>query len=1016
MIRAFRNVNNHTLPACIPIKKTSSFNQRRYSNVPAARESFLSGTSAQYVEDMYNAWLADPKSVHVSWDSYFRNSAQGGPGYHPPPSLSPEGRNEVGLRSIIGQTHSAAEPRVSSAASPDAIEEHLVVQNVIRGYQVRGHLWAEIDPLGLMHADNITNINSTGGIPPNFITGRNEINGADLDKVFKLPSTTAIGGKEKSLPLSEIIKRLETAYCGHIGVEYMFINNVERCNWIRERFEPPGAMALTPDERRLTLARLTRSTRFEYFLSKKYPSEKRFGLEGCDSLIPAMKAAIDKSSELGVTSVIIGMAHRGRLNVLSNVCRQPLHKILTQFSGLAAEDEGSGDVKYHLGTNVKRMNRVTKKNISMSVVANPSHLETVAPIAIGKTRAEQFYKGDANGKEVMAIILHGDASLAGQGICYETMHLCELPDYTTHGTIHIVINNQVGFTTSPRVARSSTYCTEVSKVVGAPIFHVNGDDPDSVMYVSKVAAEWRNKYQKDVVIDLVGYRRYGHNELDEPMFTQPIMYQKIQKTKTCLEIYAARLIKEGIAKEEEVKDVQDKYDKICEEEFERANKETHISYKDWIDSPWSGFFKSKDPTKVNPTGVTEGTLTHIAKIFSSPPPNTSQFKLHKGIERILAARMEMVENKVADWAIGEALAFGSLLKEGVHVRVSGEDVERGTFSHRHHVLHHQTVDREEYRPLCNLYPDQAPYTICNSHLCEYAVVGFEHGYSLTNPNALVIWEAQFGDFDNVAQCIIDQYVSCGEAKWLRQSGMVMFLPHGMEGMGPEHSSARLERFLQMSSDDPEIVPPEGDKFVVTQLQEANWIVANCSTPANFFHILRRQIALPFRKPLILMTPKSLLRLPACRSPFSDMLEGTEFKRLIPAGGPASENPGAVEKLMFCSGKVFYDAAKAIKEKEVESKIALARVEQLTPFPFDLVKQECEKYPEAKVVWLQEEHKNQGAWSYVQPRFLSALEGQRKVSYVGRQVAASPATGNKSQYQTEFKEMIDGVTSLGDANN
>lgn len=540
--------------------------------------------------------------------------------------------------------------------------------------------------------------------------------------------------------------------------------------------------------------------------------------------------------------------------------------------------QGSGDVKYHLGTYIERLNRVTNKNIRLAVVANPSHLEACDPVVQGKTRAEQFYRGDGEGKKVMSIMLHGDAAFSGQGVVFETMHLSDLPDYTTHGTIHIVANNQIGFTTDPRHSRSSPYCTDVARVVNAPIFHVNSDDPESVMHVCRVAAEWRATFHKDCIIDIVSYRRNGHNEIDQPEFTQPLMYKQIRKLKPALDIYASQLIAEGVVNAEEVKSVHDKYEKICEEALEQAKSETHIKYKDWLDSPWSGFFEGKDPLKVGTSGVVEETLTHIGNRFSLPPPNAAEFIIHKGLLRVLAARKEMVDNKVVDWALAEAMAFGSLLREGIHVRLSGQDVERGTFSHRHHVLHHQEVDKATYRPLCHLYPDQAPYTVCNSSLSEYGVLGFELGYSMTNPNALVLWEAQFGDFNNTAQCIIDQFISSGQAKWVRQSGLVMLLPHGMEGMGPEHSSARLERFLQMSSDDPDYFPPESDEFAIRQLHDINWIVANCSTPANYFHILRRQIILPFRKPLILMTPKSLLRLPECRSNFSEMSDGTDFKR------------------------------------------------------------------------------------------------------------------------------------------
>ncbi|XP_060818714.1 2-oxoglutarate dehydrogenase complex component E1 isoform X5 [Bombus pascuorum] len=977
---------------------------RKYSKV--ATEPFLNGSSSTYVEEMYNAWLQDPHSVHVSWDSFFRSSTAGaapGLAYQAPPSLAPS-HNQVPLGALLplgGGTQLSQIP-----VNEKIIDDHLAVQAIIRSYQARGHLVADLDPLGIMQTDLIHTHYAARKGSPEQVLRQYMLEESDMDRIFKLPSTTFIGGKEKSLPLREILKRLEAAYCGHIGVEFMFINSLEQCNWIRQKMETPGIMEMTNDERRLILARLTRATGFEAFLARKWSSEKRFGLEGCEILIPAMKQVIDKSTELGVESIVMGMPHRGRLNVLANVCRKPLSQIFTQFAALEAADDGSGDVKYHLGTYIERLNRVTNKNIRLAVVANPSHLEAVDPVVQGKTRAEQFYRGDGEGKKVMSILLHGDAAFCGQGIVFETMHLSDLPDYTTHGTIHIVVNNQIGFTTDPRHSRSSPYCTDVARVVNAPIFHVNSDDPEAVMHVCKVAAEWRATFHKDVVIDIVSYRRNGHNEIDEPMFTQPLMYRKIRNTPPVLDIYAKSLIDDSVVSPEEVKDVKDKYEKICEEAYVNARQETHIKYKDWLDSPWSGFFEGKDPLKVSPTGIKEDTLIHIGKKFSSPPPNAAEFVVHKGIERILKSRMEMIEARTVDWALGEAMAFGSLLKEGIHVRLSGQDVERGTFSHRHHVLHHQTVDKATYRPLCYLYPDQAPYTVCNSSLSEFGVLGFELGYSMTNPNALVCWEAQFGDFNNTAQCIIDQFISSGQAKWVRQSGLVMLQPHGLEGMGPEHSSARLERFLQMSADDPDYFPPESEEFAVRQLHDSNWIVANCSTPANYFHILRRQIALPFRKPLILMTPKSLLRHPEAKSSFDLMLENTEFLRVIPEEGVASQNPSNVKRIIFCSGKVYYDLKKARAEKKLDDKVAIVRVEQISPFPYDLVKKEAAKYANAELVWAQEEHKNQGAWTYIQPRFHTALNGTRPVLYVGRPTGASPATGSKMQHLKELKQLLD----------
>jgi 2-oxoglutarate dehydrogenase E1 component len=893
----------------------------------------------------------------------------------------------------------------AAAPSSQVIDAHLAVQGTIRSYQVRGHLAAQIDPLGLNNMDKEQ--------AKKMIIRSVTVDEKDLDTVFQLPKTTFIGGTDNALPLREIINRLETVYCGSIGAEYMHIHDLDQVNWIREKLETPGALELSKDQKKLLMARISRSAGFENFLAKKWTAEKRFGLEGVEMLIPCMKQVIDKSTEAGVECVVMGMPHRGRLNVLANVCRKPLEQILTQFAGLEAADEGSGDVKYHLGTYIERLNRATNKNIRLSVVANPSHLEAVNPVVEGKVRAEQFYRGDTEGKKAMSILLHGDAAFAGQGVVYETMHMAELPDYSTKGTIHIVANNQIGFTTDPRYSRSSPYCTDVGRVVNAPIFHVNADDPEAVMLVANIAAEWRATWHKDVVIDLVGYRKYGHNEIDEPMFTQPIMYSIIKKHKNILDLYCEKLVGEGVVTKEEVDAVIEKYEKICEEAFKKAGEETQTFHKHWLDSPWSGFFEGKDPLKVSDTGVHEETLTHIGNRFALGPPNAPDFKIHRAMERILKARGEMVKNRQIDWAMGEALAFGSLMKEGVHVRLSGQDVERGTFSHRHHVLHHQTKDRSTYKPLANLYPDQAPYTVSNSSLSEYGVLGFELGFSMTNPNALVLWEAQFGDFSNTAQCIIDQFIASGQAKWVRQSGLVMLLPHGMEGMGPEHSSARPERFLQLCADDPEYFPPEEeDEFAIKQLSHINMIVANCSNPGNLFHILRRQTALPFRKPLVLMTPKSLLRHPECRSSFDDLLPGTEFQRMILDSGAASQQPSAVKKVLFCTGKVYYDLLKDRRERGLEAEVAIHTIEQISPFPFDIMKKVTDLYCNAELCWVQEEHKNMGAWTYVQPRTQTAIGGyHRLLQYIGRETAPSPATGSKATHYRELKNFLDAAFSL-----
>uniref|UniRef100_A0A8B9PCM6 2-oxoglutarate dehydrogenase complex component E1 n=1 Tax=Apteryx owenii TaxID=8824 RepID=A0A8B9PCM6_APTOW len=908
-----------------------TFQQIRCYSAPVAAEPFLSGTSSNYVEEMYYAWLENPKSVHKSWDIFFRNANAGaapGTAYQSPPPLSTS-LSALSQAQFLVQ----AQPNVDKL-----VEDHLAVQSLIRAYQM--------------------------------------------------------------------------AYCQHIGVEFMFINDLEQCQWIRQKFETPGIMQFTNEEKRTLLARLVRSTRFEEFLHRKWSSEKRFGLEGCEVLIPALKTIIDKSSEKGVDYVIMGMPHRGRLNVLANVIRKELEQIFCQFdSKLEAADEGSGDVKYHLGMYHRRINRVTDRNITLSLVANPSHLEAADPVVQGKTKAEQFYCGDTEGKKVMSILLHGDAAFAGQGIVYETFHLSDLPSYTTHGTVHVVVNNQIGFTTDPRMARSSPYPTDVARVVNAPIFHVNADDPEAVVYVCNVAAEWRSTFHKDVVVDLVCYRRNGHNEMDEPMFTQPLMYKQIRKQKPVLQKYAELLISQGVVNQPEYEEEIAKYDKICEEAHARSKDEKILHIKHWLDSPWPGFFTlDGQPRSMTcpSTGLNEEDLTHIGQVASSVP--VEDFTIHGGLSRILKTRGEMVKSRTVDWALAEYMAFGSLLKEGIHIRLSGQDVERGTFSHRHHVLHDQNVDKRTCIPMNHLWPNQAPYTVCNSSLSEYGVLGFELGFAMASPNALVLWEAQFGDFHNTAQCIIDQFICPGQAKWVRQNGIVLLLPHGMEGMGPEHSSARPERFLQMCNDDPDVFP-KLDDFDVRQLYDCNWIVVNCSTPANFFHVLRRQILLPFRKPLIIFTPKSLLRHPEARSSFDDMLPGTNFLRVIPDSGPAAQSPENVKRVLFCTGKVYYDLTRERKAREMEADVAITRVEQLSPFPFDLLQKEAQKYPSAELVWCQEEHKNQGYYDYVKPRLRTTINRAKPVWYAGREPAAAPATGNKKTHLTELRRLLDTAFNL-----
>ncbi|XP_077468619.1 2-oxoglutarate dehydrogenase-like, mitochondrial isoform X4 [Stigmatopora argus] len=723
--------------------------------------------SSNYMEDMYFAWLEDHNNVHESWDAFFRNIQKSDEGVDSPPTKLLHGRVASG----------------SPDVTQKVVEDHLAVHTLIRAYQIRGHHVAQLDPLGILDAD------LDSFVPSDLITTIDKLafyglHESDLDRRFRLPHTTFIGGGETTLPLREVIRRLEASYCGHVGVEFMFINNVEQCQWIRQKFETPGIMGFTSDEKRTLLARLIRSTRFEDFLARKWSSEKRFGLEGCEVLIPALKTIIDSSSAAGVDSVIMGMPHRGRLNVLANVIRKDLNQIFCQFDPkLEAADEGSGDVKYHLGMYHERINRGTEKNIALSLMANPSHLEAVDPVVQGKAKAEQFYRGDALGRKVMSILMHGDAAFAGQGVVYETFHLSELPSYTTHGTIHVVVNNQIGFTTDPRMARSSPYPTDVARVVNAPIFHVNADDPEAVMYVCRVAAEWRNTFNKDVVIDLVCYRRFGHNEMDEPSFTQPLMYKQIRRQEHVLKKYSDKLIADRVVTLQEFEEEVAKYDKICEEAYASSKDEKISHIRHWLDSPWPEFFTTEGEPKTMscpPTGLDAEVLQHIGRTASSVP--LDDFTIHPGLSRILRSRGDLVRKGQLDWALGEYMAFGSLLKDGIHVRLSGQDVERGTFSHRHHVLHDQKVDKHICIPMNHLWADQAPYTVCNSSLSEYGVLGFELGFAMASPDALVLWEAQFGDFHNTAQCIIDQFISSGEAKWVRHNGIVLLLPHGMEGM------------------------------------------------------------------------------------------------------------------------------------------------------------------------------------------------------------------------------------------
>ncbi|KAG9146631.1 hypothetical protein Leryth_014645 [Lithospermum erythrorhizon] len=945
-------------------------------------DSFLDGTSSVYLEELQRAWEQDPNSVDESWDNFFRN--------------------------FVGQA--ASSPGISG----QTIQESMRLLLLVRAYQVNGHMKANLDPLGQEERT----------VPDELDPSLYGFTEADLDREFFLGTWRMAGFLSENRPvqtLRSILTRLEQAYCGHIGFEYMHISDRDKCNWLRDRIETPTPMEYNRQRREVILDRLIWSTQFENFLATKWTAAKRFGLEGCETLIPGMKEMFDRSADLGVESIVIGMSHRGRLNVLGNVVRKPLRQIFSEFSGgikPGGGDDlytGTGDVKYHLGTSYDRPTRGGKR-IHLSLVANPSHLEAVDPVVVGKTRAKQYFSNDVDRTKNMGILIHGDGSFAGQGVVYETLHLSALPNYTTGGTIHIVVNNQVAFTTDPKSGRSSQYCTDVAKALSAPIFHVNGDDVEAVVHACELAAEWRQTFHSDVVVDIVCYRRFGHNEIDEPSFTQPKMYQIIRKHPSSLEIYQKKLLENGQVAKEDMDKIQNKVSSILNEEF-LASKDHVPQKRDWLSAYWTGFKSPAQLSRRRNTGVPPEILKNVGKIITMLPET---FKPHRALKKIFTDRAKMIETgEGIDWAVGEALAFATLLVEGNHVRLSGQDVERGTFSHRHSVVHDQETG-EKYCPLDHVNMDQNPemFTVSNSSLSEFGVLGFELGYSMENPNSLVLWEAQFGDFSNGAQVIFDQFLSSGEAKWLRQTGLVVLLPHGYDGQGPEHSSARLERFLQMSDDNPYVIP-EMDPTLRTQIQQCNWQVVNVTTPANYFHVLRRQIHRDFRKPLIVMSPKNLLRHKDCKSNLSEFddvqghpgfdKQGTRFKRLIKDQNDHSDLEEGIKRLILCSGKVYYELNEE-RKKTGRKDVAICRVEQLCPFPYDLIQRELKRYPNAEVVWCQEEPMNMGAYNYITPRLGTAMKALGRgniddIKYSGRPPSAATATGFITAHVKEQTELV-----------
>lgn len=1012
------------------------------------KETFLTGTSSIYAEQMFENYQRDPMSVHPTWRKYF-DDMEGGiaydESYYNRPTVVIPSQKQSGSGVEANQSHLA-----SSLPS-----DSLGIAHLIRAYQVNGHTAAKLDPLGLhtresfpFRPTNVSSHNLIDGWPevlsPNFHGF--DIN-KDLDRQLNFKGVHSGGNKGfleelASMPgkitLRMILDQLRRTYCSTLAVEYMHIGDTAKCNWIRERVEQPRWQHYDKEKKMHIFERLCFADTFENFLSQKFNTTKRFGLNGGEAIVPALKDAIDRASELGAHSFIIGMPHRGRLNVLANVMRKPMPLIFSEFQGTHYDEEyftkgiknnwgAAGDVKYHLGSSMDRTYPDGRK-IHLSLVANPSHLEAVNPVVVGKSRAKQYYGGNKEEdiRNVVPILLHGDAAFAGQGVVYETMQLAGVPDFNVGGTIHVIVNNQIGFTTNPIHSRSTPYCSDLGKAFNAPILHCNGDDPLAVSTALETAVEWRHEWGTDVIVDMVCYRRYGHNELDQPLFTQPKFYKEIAKHPSTLEIYEKALLESGEVSKEEIDEIKQFTLESYENDLE-ASKSYVPKSDDWLSSKWSGFKSPKQLSRIRPTGVDIEVLRKVGMTAGTVP---DKFKLHRQMDKIFKARKKMAEDgKGIDWGTAEAMAFGTLLIEGNHVRITGQDVQRGTFSHRHAVVKDQNTE-EEYVPLNHLArrvnessprellarPDtQAGFTARNSILSEFALLGFELGYSLENPNALVVWEAQFGDFSNGAQVMIDQFLSAGEDKWLRQSGLVMLLPHGYDGQGAEHSSCRLERFLQMVDEDPHYIPPMA-KDERMQIQQCNWQVVNCTTPANYFHCLRRQIHRDFRKPLIVTAPKNLLRHKKCVSSLEEMGPGTSFKRVYDeVDETIKENADSVKRLVFCTGQIYYELL-AERENSGKNDVAIVRIEQIAPFAFDRVAQNCAKYPNAEVIWAQQEPKNMGAYSYFLPRLMTATReinsDEKRCRYVGRPVSAAPATGMSKIHQKEYNDILAGV--FGDA--
>ena len=979
---------------------------RQDANAAFALSSFLQGTNAAYIDDIYARYEQDPAAVDPEWQEFFKSLKDSpadilknahGPSWGrdnwplPPRDELTSALDgnwatvETAVANKIAAKAQAKGAEVTVAELHQATRDAVRAIMLIRAYRMRGHFHANLDPLGIEAPRNREELD-----PRSY-----GFTDADFDRKIFLDHVLGL----EYGTLREIVAICERTYCQTLGVEYMHITNAAQKSWIQERIEGPDKeISFTREGRRAILNKLIEAEGFEKFCDTKFTGTKRFGLDGAESLIPALEQIIKRGGNLGVKEIVLGMPHRGRLNVLTQVMGKPHRALFHEFKGGSAnpEDvEGSGDVKYHLGASSDR--EFDGNRIHLSLTANPSHLEIVDPVVLGKVRAKQDQHGDPPDMRisVLPLLLHGDAAFAGQGVVAECFSLSDLKGYRTGGSLHFIVNNQIGFTTYPRYSRSSPYPSDVAKMIDAPIFHVNGDDPEAVVFAAKVAIEFRQKFHKPVVIDMFCYRRHGHNEGDEPAFTQPVMYKKIAAHASTLEIYAKRLIVDGVLTEREVDKAKANWRVRLDAEFE-AGAGYKPNKADWLDGKWAGFkvADQEEDARRGVTGVEVATLKDIGRKVTKVPDG---FRVHRTIHRFLENRAKAIESgNGIDWATGEALAFCSLLQEGHHVRLSGQDSERGTFSQRHSVLIDQE-DESRYTPFNHLGGDQGHYEVINSLLSEEAVVGFEYGYSLAEPNALAMWEAQFGDFANGAQVVFDQFISSGERKWLRMSGLVCMLPHGYEGQGPEHSSARLERYLQLCAED-------------------NLQVCYPTTPANYFHVLRRQLHREIRKPLILMTPKSLLRHKRAVSRLEELGNGTTFHRILYDDAQLQPNetirlvPDAnIRRVVLCSGKVYYDLYEERERRGLDD-VYLMRIEQLYPVPLKALVMELGRFKAAEVVWCQEEPRNMGAWHFVEP-YLEWVLNQinapnKRPRYAGRAAAAATATGLMSKHLAQLKALLD----------